>query len=144
MKTLSFMLLVVAPLTTTFALQPQSPDEIYGQLFRDVQLKKVFPDEKTFVDCVAKRDPAEIMADYSKLSKDAKFDLNAFVANNFTTPANTEDIVTHIKRLWCVLRRDPALPLRGALCFLYPILTLCLVADSAKSTIGIPISPCWV
>ncbi len=83
MKTLPFILLVVAPLTTTFALQPQSPDEIYGQLFRDVQLKKVFPDEKTFVDCVPKRDAAEIMADYSKLSKDAKFDLNAFVANNF-------------------------------------------------------------
>ena len=79
-KTLPFILLVVAPLTTTFALQPQSPDEIYGQLFRDVQLKKVFPDEKTFVDCVPKRDAAEIMADYSKLSKDAKFDLNAFVA----------------------------------------------------------------
>ena len=69
MKTLPFILLVVAPLTTTFAQQPQSPDEIYGQLFRDVQLKKVFPDEKTFVDCVPKRDAAEIMADYSKLSR---------------------------------------------------------------------------
>ena len=114
MKTLPFILLVVAPLTTTFAQQPQSPDEIYGQLFRDVQLKKVFPDEKTFVDCVPKRDAAEIMADYSKLSKDAKFDLNAFVANNFTAPANVEDIVTHIRRLWCELRRDPAPPVEGS------------------------------
>jgi hypothetical protein len=43
-KTLPIILLVVAPLTSTFALQPQSPDEIYGQLFRDVQQKKVFPD----------------------------------------------------------------------------------------------------
>ena len=114
MKTLPFILLVVAPLTTTFAQQPQSPDEIYGQLFRDVQLKKVFPDEKSFVDCVPKRDAAEIMADYSKLSKDAKFDLNAFVANNFTAPANVEDIVTHIRRLWCELRRDPAPPVEGS------------------------------
>src|SRR6476620_7825 len=101
-------------MTTTFALQPQSPDGIYGQLFRDVQLKKVFPDEKTFVDCVPKRDPAEIMADYSKLSKDPKFDLNAFVANNFTSPTNAEDIVTHIKRLWCALRRDPVPPVGGS------------------------------
>ena len=114
MKTLPLILLVVAPLTTTFAQQPQSPDEIYGQLFRDVQLKKVFPDEKTFVDCVPKRDAAEIMADYSKLSKDAKFDLNAFVANNFTAPANVEDIVTHIRRLWCELRRDPAPAVEGS------------------------------
>jgi alpha,alpha-trehalase len=114
MKTLPFILPVVATLTTTFALQPESPDEIYGQLFRDVQLEKVFPDEKTFVDCVPKRDPTEIMADYNKLSKDPKFDLKAFVANNFTTPANAEDIVTHIKRLWCVLRRDPALPVEGS------------------------------
>jgi alpha,alpha-trehalase len=96
-KTLPFILLVVAPLATTFALQPQSPDEIYGQLFRDVQLKNVFPDGKTFVDCVPKRDPAEIMADYSKISKDPKFDLDAFVANNFTIPANAEDIVTMVR-----------------------------------------------
>jgi alpha,alpha-trehalase len=65
MKTLPFILPVVAALTTTFGLQPQSPDEIYGQLFRDVQLKKVFPYEKTLVDCVPKRDPAEIMAAYN-------------------------------------------------------------------------------
>jgi alpha,alpha-trehalase len=97
-----------------FAIQPQSPDETYGQLFRDVQLEKLFPDKKTFVDCLPKRDPAEIMADYSKLSKDPKFDLNAFVANNFTAPANIEDIVTHIRGLWCVLRRDPAPPVKGS------------------------------
>jgi alpha,alpha-trehalase len=74
----------------------------------------VFPDEKSFVDCVPKRDAAEIMADYSKLSKDAKFDLNAFVANNFTAPANAEDIVTHIGRLWCELRRDHAPPVEAS------------------------------
>jgi len=114
LKTLPLILLIVAALTTTFALQPQTPDAIYGQLFRDVQLKKVFPDEKTFVDCVPKRDPAQIMTAYNKLSRGPKFDLEAFVANNFTTPANTEDILTHIKRLWCVLRRDPAPPVEGS------------------------------
>ena len=46
------------PLVTT------PPDKIYGKLFVDVQMGRVFPDGKTFVDCIPKRKPSEILADY--------------------------------------------------------------------------------
>ena len=39
-------------------LQPATPDKIYGDLFIEVQMQKVFPDGKTFVDCIPKRKPA--------------------------------------------------------------------------------------
>ncbi|HEY5812258.1 MAG TPA: hypothetical protein VIT23_06370, partial [Terrimicrobiaceae bacterium] len=60
----------------------QSPDKIYGPLFEDVQMQEIFPDQKTFVDCVPIRKPSEIMADYQRLVKEPNFDLKAFVAAN--------------------------------------------------------------
>ena len=41
-------------------------------LFKDVQLKKIFPDNKTFVDCTPKRKPEDIVADYKKLKQSFK------------------------------------------------------------------------
>lgn len=46
------------------AQAPLTPDKVYGQLFHDVQIAKIFPDGKTFVDCVPKKDPSAIVADY--------------------------------------------------------------------------------
>ena len=39
-----------------------TPDKIYGELFHDVQMARVFPDRKTFVDMVPKQKPAAISA----------------------------------------------------------------------------------
>ncbi|HUH32588.1 MAG TPA: hypothetical protein VLZ28_01465 [Daejeonella sp.] len=33
----------------------KTPDAVYAELFTNVQMEKVFPDGKTFVDCVPKR-----------------------------------------------------------------------------------------
>src|SRR5437868_6479792 len=107
---LSYSLTFGQPLVTT------PPDKIYGKLFIDVQMNKVFADGKTFVDCVPKRKPAEILADYETQKTTAGFDLKKFVADNFEIPAapadtyktNTaDDVVTHIKNLWVVLKRTP-------------------------------------
>jgi alpha,alpha-trehalase len=46
------------PLVTT------PPDKVYGKLFADVQMDRVFADGKTFVDCIPKRKTADIVADY--------------------------------------------------------------------------------
>ena len=46
------------------------PDKIYGKLFVDVQMNRVFPDGKTFVDCIPKRKPAEILADYEDIERE--------------------------------------------------------------------------
>src|SRR5258708_2229638 len=105
-----------APVTTP-------PDKIYGKLFVDVQMSRVFADGKTFVDCVPKRKPADIVADYETGKAVAGFDLKKFVLDNFDLPANpvenyktnaAEDVVTHIKNLWAVLKRTPDKPVEGS------------------------------
>ncbi len=94
---------------------PPTPDMIYGQLFVDVQLNHVFPDNKTFVDCIAKRDPKLILSDYYKQKSDSAFDLKNFVLNNFDLPAappalnyfqQEKDVSMHVKNLWSTLKRE--------------------------------------
>jgi alpha,alpha-trehalase len=96
------------------AIAQQSPDKLYGPLFKDVQMQKIFPDQKTFVDCIPRRAPSDIMADYDRLAKEPNFDLKAFVASNFTPPADPDDIRTHIKGLWRVLHREASNPVEGS------------------------------
>lgn len=93
---------------------PATPDKIYGELFHQVQMNKIFPDGKTFVDCIPKRAPKDIMYDYG-LRKGPQLDLRKFVEENFDLPETPQinyitrekDVVMHIKNLWGVLRREP-------------------------------------
>src|SRR6186713_1168372 len=96
----------------------QTPDLVYGELFKDVQMSKIFPDGKTFVDCVPKRDPKEIVKDYLAIKKNTslRFSLELFVKENFDLPPapptvnyiqQEKDVVMHIKNLWGALRREP-------------------------------------
>ena len=93
---------------------PPTPDKIYGQLFKDVQLQQIFPDGKTFVDCTPKRKVADIMYDYGMI-KGVKLNVKQFVENNFNLPPappqlnyiqQEKEAAVHIKNLWSVLRRD--------------------------------------
>jgi alpha,alpha-trehalase len=101
-----------------------APDKIYGRLFIDVQMSRIFPDNKTFADCVPKRGPQKIMADYLSATKNpsVKFSLKQFVEENFITPQNPansfhtdtgEDVKAHIIRLWDVLKREADTPVNG-------------------------------
>jgi alpha,alpha-trehalase len=123
MKSLYFLpfLFLTALLQAQF-LQPATPDKIYGDLFVEVQMQKVFPDGKTFVDCIPKRKPTDIMYDYG-IQKGPHFNLKKFVEDNFDIPqpvaANYksdtgEDVVTHIKKLWVVLKRNPDKEVEGS------------------------------
>jgi alpha,alpha-trehalase len=96
------------------AVAQESPDKLYGPLFKAVQMQQIFPDQKTFVDCIPRRPPPEIMADYDRLAKEATFDLKTFVANNFILLADPDDIRTHIKGLWRVLHREASKPVEGS------------------------------
>jgi alpha,alpha-trehalase len=125
MKKFTFVLLLFLSSLLSFGqpLQTLPPDKIYGKLFIDVQMNKVFADGKTFVDCLPKRKPAEILADYETTKGTAGFDLKKFVDDNFELPVNplnnyktnnNEDVVTHIKNLWAVLKRNPDKPVEGS------------------------------
>ncbi len=96
---------------------PATPAQLYGDLFVDVQMARVFPDDKTFVDAVAKREPRDIVASYQRERREPAFDLNAFVVREFRVPAPGasdfrtipgQDVRSHIDRLWPVLTREPA------------------------------------
>ncbi|HEV7620253.1 MAG TPA: alpha,alpha-trehalase TreF [Flavisolibacter sp.] len=92
-----------------------SPEIIYGDLFKDIQLSKIFDDSKTFVDCIPRKDPKDILADYHKLKNNpsVRFSLKLFVEKNFFIPekpasdyeTNETDVAIHINNLWTVLRR---------------------------------------
>jgi alpha,alpha-trehalase len=88
----------------------RTPADLYGELFRAVQLGRVFPDGKTFVDATPKRAAAVIMADYAR-GKPTGAALKAFVLANFTVPGENDQGATplraHIRRLWPVLTRPP-------------------------------------
>ena len=85
-----FLLFVAASIS---AQSVSTPDQLYGELFKDVQLSRIFPDSKTFVDCVPKREPAQIVADYKKIKNNAtiKFSLRLFVEENFFIPQPSSD-----------------------------------------------------
>ncbi|MBC7848823.1 MAG: alpha,alpha-trehalase TreF [Chitinophagaceae bacterium] len=123
MKRLLFMITLVIPVTFVVAQNSSvpTPDKIYGQLFTDVQNSKIFPDGKTFVDCVPKRNPKDIMYDYG-LMRGPKMDLKKFVEDNFELPripqlnyiTQEKDVVAHINNLWGVLRRDADKAIEGS------------------------------
>jgi alpha,alpha-trehalase len=110
-------LLAAAGCVSTPQPWPATPAQLYGDLFIDVQMARVFPDDKTFVDAVAKREPRDIVARYQRERREPAFDLSAFVAREFTVPTPApsdfrtipgEDVRSHIDRLWPVLTREPA------------------------------------
>lgn len=92
-----------------------------GDLFEDVQLANVFPDNKTFPDCTPKginneESLQEIKVRYAEQKNLSEFDLRTFVEQNFDLPHGhetsytsdkTESVKEHIEELWGVLTREP-------------------------------------
>ena len=90
-----------------------------GQLFHDVQMARVFPDSKTFVDARPRSSPAEIAARYAAEKARPGFDLRAFVTEHFEAPRaagegirsdTTQSMEEHIRALWPALTRPANLP----------------------------------
>src|SRR5258707_6151173 len=116
-KFTTLLLAFIVALNISAQQKVQTPAEIYGELFTDVQMRHIFPDSKTFPDCVPKRDPKGIVKDYLAMKNNPaiRFKLDEFVTGNFDLPKTPQlnyitkekDVVMHIKNLWSVLRRDP-------------------------------------
>jgi alpha,alpha-trehalase len=103
-------------IATQAAGQAETPSQLYGQLFEDVQIQRVFPDGKIFVDAIPKDAPATIVQRYQEENQEPGFDLSAFVAQNFTVSGPNksgyhsipgQDVCSHIDSLWSVLARKP-------------------------------------
>ena len=98
------------------AAQVENPLQLYGQLFVDVQLQRVFPDSKTFADAVPNDTPVTLLQRYDEERRRPGFDLRAFVVRNFSLPrlqgqgyraVPGQDVCDHIDGLWSVLERRP-------------------------------------
>lgn len=92
-----------------------TPDELYPDLFEEVQMTRVFPDSKTFVDCVAKFDAESINEKYAIGKKSEGYEVTSFVKENFDVPISissdfkSDSSLTaseHVKSLWPLLTRD--------------------------------------
>lgn len=89
--------------------------QVSGELFVAVQQAHIFPDSKTFVDCIPLRDSTAIMQDYLQQRTKIDFDLASFVKANFKPcelaakdlVLNTERSMSeHINYLWDILARN--------------------------------------
>jgi alpha,alpha-trehalase len=85
-------------------------------LFEAVQMQKLFPDGKTFVDCIPKYSPEEINKKYLQQKDLPGFDLENFVLQNFELPVpqsarfssdTGKSAAENIETLWTVLTRMP-------------------------------------
>jgi alpha,alpha-trehalase len=95
--------------------KPQTPDEIWGKLFVDVQLSRALGDNKTFVDAIPKYAPSVILQKYNtaKRTNDTSFHLKDFVYQNFKVPVNANiklpqqdtSLKKHLEELWPTLTR---------------------------------------
>ncbi len=93
-----------------------TPADRYQELFVAVQVSRVFPDSKTFVDCAPVGDPEQILDSYRAQHDRPGFDLADFVAQHFTPPPihashyvspPGQSLKEHIDGLWKVLTRHP-------------------------------------
>lgn len=112
-----FRLLRSATSATKRTLEPvrRPPDEMLGELFQAVQLSRIHPDGKTFVDQVPNRQMREIVKLYKLQSAEDGFNLAAFIDENFQafsaatthTPGDAaHDPEAHIQSLWDALIRE--------------------------------------
>jgi alpha,alpha-trehalase len=100
---------------STIEPKAASPDELLGELFQDVQFRRVYPDCMTFVDMMPAAKLEQILKTYKLTRHDPDFDLVKFIQKHFkdyivneaTYKTNPEHTVEqHIEALWKVLRRE--------------------------------------
>jgi len=95
-----------------------TPHELYGELFIAVQMTRVFPDGKSFVDARPRSAPAAIRARFEAERRLPGFSLPDFVQAHFELPLHDAsagprpeqrpDVREHIRALWPLLVREHA------------------------------------
>ncbi|MCM4154481.1 alpha,alpha-trehalase TreA [Gramella sp. AN32] len=98
------------------------PDELYGNLFYDVQNKSIYEDSKTFVDAIPQENVGLIRQRYMMLDDTSALAIEDFVDQHFEVPVFSEDFKTdsssvksHIQKLWKVLKRPADDKISGTL-----------------------------
>jgi hypothetical protein len=66
--------------------RPSPPQVLFGDLYADVELERIFPDSKEFADGTAKSPPDEILALYHARKPNSLVALKRFVVTHFELP----------------------------------------------------------
>lgn len=107
-----------APHAPTPPAAAQTPADLFGDLYRAVELARVFPDSKTFADMVPLGSPAAILRAFRTEQPVGKAALAAFVGRHFArageTPQARLPLRAHVQALWSVLSRPPIAPIAGS------------------------------
>ena len=69
-----------------------APSERFESLFVDVQMARIFPDGKTFADCIPKYGSDYITDNYEEAKALETFDLKTFVLDHFELPPQPESL----------------------------------------------------
>ncbi len=100
-----------------------TPEDIYGDLFRDMHRSGLWEDGKQIADLIPKKKPKKILKAYKEEKDAADFDLRSFVESNFdyTTARNSDfksdtskSVEAHIESLWPYLLREADKPVKGS------------------------------
>lgn len=93
----------------------KSPERAFGDLFNEVQIKRIYGDGKTFVDLVPRKRTNEIMREYRLAKKDPDFNLSEFLSRHFYEFAPHKERLyimspdrsprQHVTELWPQLQR---------------------------------------
>ena len=95
--------------------RPAPPQALFGDLYADVELERIFSDSKEFADATAKSPPSEILSLYHAQKPNSLVGLRHFVVTHFELPTQAETpqatsqhipIRRHIDALWTLLTRD--------------------------------------
>src|SRR5271166_1629183 len=95
--------------------RPAPPQALFGDLYADVELERIFPDSKEFADATPKSPPAEIVALYHAQKPNSLEGLKRFVVTHFELPSEAATpqaaseqvpIRRHIDALWTLLTRE--------------------------------------
>lgn len=68
------------------------PSDLFGDLFREVQSRRIYPDSKSFADAVPRGALAEIVAEWERKAPLSDRELQEFVRANFDVPADARHI----------------------------------------------------
>lgn len=98
---------------------PLVMEDAFPKLFHAVQMNRIFPDSKTFTDCIPKKSVPEINTQFEQRNTPEEmeaFELADFVKEYFELPPSlssnfkadlSKSAVAHINSLWPVLTRQP-------------------------------------
>jgi alpha,alpha-trehalase len=99
--------------------RPAAPQILFGELYADVELNRIFPDSKEFADATPKSPPADILALYHSEKPETPEALRRFVLAHFDLPGRIATpsaayervpIREHIHALWPTLTRNTPTP----------------------------------